>query len=200
MYIDRCGVRSRRVDVIIDGDGLRDSNGVTTIIGDRVGSGDYFRTSVAIRHIRHVSDDRIDATVICFISDNSYIWCGYITNTLYGDRCGVRNRRVDVIIDSDGLSDSDGVTTIIGDRVGTRDYFRTGVAIRHIIDESDDRIDGAVICFVSDDGYIWCGYITNTLYGDRCWVRSRRVDVIIDGDGLRDSDGVTTIIGDGICA
>ena len=141
-------------------------------------------------------DDRIDGTVICFVSDNGYIWCGYITNTLYGDRCGVRSRRVDVIIDGDGLSDSDGVTTIIGN--GICNYFRTGIAIRHIIDEGDDRIDATVICFVSDDGYIWCRYITNTLYIDRCWVRSRRVDVVIDGDGLSDSDGVTTIICDGI--
>ena len=158
----------------------------------------YFRTGVAIRHIIDESDDRVDGTVICFIGDNGNIWCGYITNTLYIDRCWVRSCRVDVIIDGDGLSDSNGVTTIIGNGVSSRDYFRTSVAIRHIRHEGDDRIDGTVICFISDNSYIWCGYITNTLYIDRCWVRSRRVDVIIDGDGLRDSNGVTTIIGDGV--
>ncbi len=62
--------------------------------------------------------------------------------------CRVAGRRINGIINSNRLGNGDRVATVIGNTIGTGDNLRTGVAITHITDKSNNRCGGTVIRLV----------------------------------------------------
>ena len=104
---------------------------VTASICYAIGTGDYLRTSIAIRLHRYKCYYRSSA-VVCLVGYHSYIRCRYIADTLNATGAGLLAVGGDIVIYSDSLGNVDLVTASIGYTVGTGDDLRTGIAVGYI--------------------------------------------------------------------
>ena len=178
--------------LIIDGDGLRDINGIAASIDDVVSSGDDHRAG-ASRNIADMSDRDGTCTVISY-SDRSDVGSWNCSDTVYRyigwSRCCWRR----LIIDGDGLRDINGIAASIDDVVSSGDDHRAG-ASRNIADMSDRDGTCTVISY-SDRSDVGSWNCSDTVYRYIGWSRCCWRRLIIDGDGLRDINGIAASIDD----
>ena len=162
-----CNVRwssPRRINVIINSNYLIYFNEVTAVVFYSVCSCDYFRTSISIRGITHMSNCRVHCTVVrntCYVCNIS---SRYISNTLYSNIRRGCTRRVNVIINSNHLIYFNEVTTVIFYSIRSCNDFRTSISVRGITHMCNCRVNRTVIrntCYVCN---ICCWNISNALH------------------------------------